>query len=92
MVQRLVAKLLGGIKMAKPFSLIRAKLVEVDIDQKYLAELLGISISSVSRSLNNERPWLQTEQYKFMDEFNIPYCEMHLYFPKDGITVKETGA
>jgi hypothetical protein len=68
----------------KPFALLRAELVRRGWDYDTLALLLGRSVPHVTRRMNAWYPWDQDEQYKIMDEFEIPYEQMHEYFPKNG--------
>lgn len=73
--------------MKKPFGKFRAKMLEYEIGQLELAEMLGVSLSYVSSRLTNKKPWDMLDMYKLMDTFNIPYSQMHEYFPKNGKNV-----
>jgi transcriptional regulator with XRE-family HTH domain len=50
-----------------------------------VAELLGMSASSVSRRFRAIEPFNSDEMYVLMDAANAPYAEMHTIFPKRGI-------
>jgi hypothetical protein len=72
--------------MKKQFSKLRSKMLEYEIDQNELSEMLGRCIVYVSQRFTGKRPWDLTDMYKIMDEFKIPYEQMHEYFPKNGKT------
>ena len=64
------------------FRKLRGKLCEMDLDQEYLAEKLGICVMSVSRKMTGKRPWALPEMYAVMDLIQEPYEKLHIYFPK----------
>jgi transcriptional regulator with XRE-family HTH domain len=76
-------------KTSNYYTKLQGKLVEQDVDQETLAGLIGKSMAYVSLRMHNKAPWAQTDQYKILDEFNIPYEYMHEYFPKNGLAYQE---
>jgi hypothetical protein len=68
----------------KPFALLRAELVRRGWTYEEVALLLDRSTVHVTRCFNAWVPWNQVEQYKILDEFEIPYERMHEMFPKNG--------
>lgn len=74
--------------MPKPklFAYLRSILYRYGWGEVELGWLLDLSVVSVSRRLNAHDPFLQTEQYLVMDEFEIPYNQLHKVFPKNGVS------
>lgn len=70
----------------KRFSKLRGALVAKSIEQDYLAEKLGRSISYVTARMCGHADWTQRDMYMLMDLLKIPYNEMHEYFPKEGLS------
>lgn len=68
----------------QPFSKLRGKLSENDIDQKYLAKKLGLSENTVSYRMTGRFPWTLEEMYSVMDLIREPHELLHEYFPKGG--------
>lgn len=65
---------------------IRAQMVRHGMTGEDLGQKLGISGPTVSTKLCGKSPWNIDEMYYIMDLFNIPYDELHKYFPKNGIS------
>jgi len=70
----------------KRYVALRAEMSKRDIRQVDLATKIGRKESYVSRRLTGKDPWSQGEQYVIMDWLRLPYDQMHIYFPKNGIT------
>ncbi len=70
--------------MAKPFRVLRGYLTAAGIEQNYLADLMGVSLSYVSSRMTAKRPWDMQDVYFLMDTLHIPYEQMNIVFPKDG--------
>ena len=67
------------------YPLLKARMSERGVDsQEYLGKLLGLSAAPISKRLSGQCEWRVSEMYTVMDELDIPYGEMHRYFPKDG--------
>jgi predicted transcriptional regulator len=72
------------MKKARPFGKLRGKLTEMDIDQMYLAEKIGLSDVTISLRMTGKREWLLSEMYAVLDLINETEEKLHEYFPKDG--------
>lgn len=70
--------------MGRPFSMLRAKLKEKDIDNEYLAKQLNRSAAYISSRLNARGSWTQDEQYAILDILNLPDDDLPLLFPRGG--------
>lgn len=68
----------------KPYSYLRGKLNEFDIEQRYLAELLNRSLWYVVERLAGRSPWGQDDMYKLMEIIGEPDDMLHNYFPPKG--------
>lgn len=51
-----------------------------------LANMLGVSATSVSNRFTGATPWSIDEMYKIMDICQAPAEQLHIYFPKGGIS------
>jgi len=71
-------------KVAKAFRVLRGYLTAAGIDQRYLANQMGVSISYVSSRITARSPWDADDMYFIMDMLNIPHDQMNVLFPKDG--------
>lgn len=67
---------------------LRSKLKELDIDQPYLAKILGVCTMSVSHKFTGKTDWQSSEMYAIMDLIREPYELLYEYFPKGGIEGK----
>lgn len=74
------------------FAKLRGAIKGAEMDHAYVAEHLNRSAFYVSRRFCGHEPWSQDDQYAMMDLLRIPYDQMHIYFPKDGIAVQERPA
>ena len=75
----------GGKYKVKRYQRLRSKLKAAGIDQIYLAEKLGRSISYVSSRFRGVGGWASDEMYHIMDWIGESYENLHLIFPPDGI-------
>ncbi len=71
--------------MAKKFQLLRRLLHDLDIDQTYLAEIMGYSTTYISNRFLGKYAWTLDDQYKLMEIVNWPAERMHELFPKGGV-------
>ena len=62
------------------------KLRQLDIRHKDLANILDMSAASVSHRFVGRIPWSIEEMYQIMDLIKAPYDQLHIYFPKGGIS------
>lgn len=60
-----------------------------DIDYRYLSGKIGRSTAYISTRMQGKSPWNQNDMYAIMELLNMPPNQLHIVFPKDGITVKE---
>lgn len=67
------------------FRLLRGMLHGRGYNQPEVAELLGLSVSSVSNRYRGKTPWTLDEMYTLMDAVNADYAQMSELFPKGGI-------
>ena len=70
--------------MAKTYRVLRGYLTAAGIEQTYLAEQMGVSLSYVSSRITGKAPWDLDDMYFILDMLHIPHDKMHLVFPKDG--------
>lgn len=68
--------------MAKPFTKLRARFLEEDIDQKSIAALIHIDPSTLSKKLMGYSPFTSDEMYMICDVLNIKDNELHIFFPR----------
>lgn len=74
---------------ARKFERLRKRLREYDIDQPYLAELLGCSQSHVSGCLTGRTEWTLSEVYAVAKICGIPRAEILYFFPLGGVDREE---
>lgn len=60
---------------------LRAEMLKRDIDQIYLAELIGRGVTSVSHRMNGHQPWCLDECYKILNVFDLPASDLPRLFP-----------
>ncbi len=72
-------------KITGKYQLLRRRLREYDIDQKYLAELLKRSTAYVSNCLLDKSHWQINEVWAIVRLCQIEPEEICKYFPPDGI-------
>lgn len=68
--------------MAKPFTKLRARFLEEDIDQKSIAALIHIDPSTLSKKLMGYSPFTSDEMYMICDVLHIEDNELHIFFPR----------
>jgi len=66
------------------FAKLRARYRELGYDQSYLSEKLPLCPSALSARFTDKQPWQINEMYKIMDLLQLPYEQLHEYFPKNG--------
>lgn len=67
----------------KPYAKLRGELYAMDIDQRYLAELIHRSIWYIVERLSGRQPWDMDDMYMLMHIINKPSYMLHEYFPLD---------
>ena len=60
-----------------------------DIDYRYLSSKIGRSTAYISTRMQGRQPWNQSDMYAIMELLNMPLNQLHIVFPKGGISVKE---
>ncbi len=63
---------------------LRGLLAENDMTIAELAYQLGKSKPHINQCLVGKSQWRLDEMYGILDYFEIPYDQMHIYFPKGG--------
>ena len=69
--------------MARAFRKLRCKLVEMDIQQKELADQLGVSPSTISTRLSGQLPWSVPEAVQVAGILGIPLDQLSVFFYDD---------
>ena len=69
----------------KRYKLLRRTMFEDDVDQATLAKAIGRSCGYMTDRFTGKHPFKADDMYKILDYFSIPYDQMHLFFPPDGI-------
>lgn len=69
--------------MARAFRKLRCKLVEMDIQQKELADRLGVSPSTISTRLSGQLPWSVPEAVRVAEILGIPLDQLSVFFYDD---------
>lgn len=54
--------------------------------QRDVARVLLVSPQSVCDRMCGRQMWKLDEMYLLLDRYRVPYSEMHIVFPKGGIT------
>jgi len=67
--------------MGKAHKILRAKMAEYDVDQKYLCKLIGRSQTYLTQRITAKKPWDITDMYTILKELNIQTKKMHKIFP-----------
>lgn len=62
------------------YSKLKGKIKEVFGTQGAFASAIGLSDVSVSNKLNNINDWKQEEIEKSVEQLEIPFSEIHVYF------------
>ena len=69
------------------FRELRARMMLNGDTQADLSRALLLGKTMISHKLTAKRPWTLEEMYVLLDRYQIPYDQMHIYFPKDGKSV-----
>lgn len=67
--------------MPRQFLKLRAKMLELDINEQYLAKKLELSSQSISNRLNNRYPWTLWEMYAALEILREPPERLFDFFP-----------
>lgn len=70
--------------MARPFGLLRGRMVDCDLTQEDIARQLKLSMNSVSRRMNGKEPWRLDECYELMELLGLKDKQLMRYFPRGG--------
>lgn len=54
-----------------------------------VAAKLQLTPFSISNRFCGRNPWDINEMYQIMDMFHLPYDQLHIYFPPNGIAQSE---
>jgi len=65
----------------RPYSALRGKLAEMNIDQRYLAKLLNRSIWYIVERLAGRSPWDMDDMYAMLDLIGEPHELLNHYYP-----------
>lgn len=65
---------------------LRAEMLRRGYDGKTMAAKLAIAPATFSHKLSGQRPWDSWEIYTILDILGLPYEQMHIFFPKNGIS------
>lgn len=68
----------------KLFLRLRGRMMEMDINQKYLAQRLGFTPSALSDRFWAKKPFKLNEVYTICEILHIPMGEIAEYFPQNG--------
>ena len=60
---------------------LRVRMMEYDMDLHQLARVILRSRTTASARLNGHEPWNIDEIYAVCENLDIPYTEIHIYFP-----------
>lgn len=60
---------------------LRIRMMECDMDLHQLASVILRSRTTASARLNGHEPWNIEEIYAVCEKLDIPYAEIHVYFP-----------
>ena len=79
----------GSVYKVRRYQRLRSKLKARGIDQAYLAQKLGRSLSYVSSRFRGVDGWTSREMYLMLDWIGEPEERLHVIFPPDGIDKRE---
>lgn len=68
------------------FRHLSGRLKQLGINQSDLAKKFGLSQASISHRFSGKVPWTLDEMYRLMDICQANYEELHIYFPRGGIS------
>lgn len=69
----------------KPYRKLRGRMAEYDMKQSDIAEMLNKSHTYITQRINGHANFDLLEVYEICDRLEIPYEEIPIYFPRDGI-------
>lgn len=72
-------------KVINKFRSLRGEICKAGYTDKEFSEAIGIHYRTLSGKLCGRYHFQLDEIYRSMDFLKIPYNQMHIYFPKDGI-------
>lgn len=72
----------------KLFKSLKAKMFEKEVDQKWLAQKMGVGPHTIGNRMNGRTDWTLTEIYQVCDLLGIDYSQISFYFPRNGHTSK----
>ena len=72
--------------MARPFEKLRSLMHAHGESQKYVAQILKLTLSTANKRMTGKLDWKLNEMYALMDHYNVPHDRLHEVFPKDGRT------
>ena len=61
---------------------LKTKLFSLDMGRQDVAKAIGKCAAYVSQRWTGQKPWSQDDMYSICDLAQIPYHELHIYFPK----------
>lgn len=73
------------------FRVLRREMQRHGLDAIYAAELCGCSPAKMYNNLNGNAQWALKDIYIIMDAMNMPYVNIPVLFPKDGMYAGEIG-
>ena len=62
------------------------RLKQLGVRQAELGDMLGLCSTSISHRFTGRTPWSLDEMYKIMVICQAPPEQLHIYFPKGGIS------
>lgn len=68
--------------MTEKYILLKAKMIENGVTESQLSKHFGKSKFYFSQKINEMHPWKLSDVYDLCDFLQIPYDEIHVYFPK----------
>lgn len=66
------------------FTKLRGAIIQSGYQHGELAKAIGLCPASLSSRITAKKPFTLNEMYLLMDKLNLPYSELHTYFPKNG--------
>ena len=73
------------------YRVLRKELKSHGLDLPYVAGLCGCSLSKIYNNLNGFAEWSVRDVYAIMDALNLPYANIPVLFPKDGMYAGDVG-
>ena len=78
----------------KPFSALRAVMTEYGYEQIEIAHALGKGITYVNQRFccTYGKQWELSDMYGIMKFLRLPFDQLHIYFPPDGVTPQKKAS